>query len=229
MAAALSPAERELLGIHTRKAYDAYLGENLKDCAARIEQIEGLNRGDIHARFLRGAITGRKARPGREMQKIPEAVRIWKPLYEQLSGEGLEAIKAAMEEAFSTILYIPTEQASRQWDVYCDVRTAVELADTVRTLLEYDDGYKNAVDVPYSQWIHSLFMKNYVFLTDEIVGMNKPLPVGTASPAVRAYGKTLRELARMAERIPDTGDSELAVKARALQRLKDYRKLNPSE
>ena len=228
MTAELSPTERELLGIYTQKAYDAYLSENMQDCEARICQIEALNPGDIHARFLKGAVTGRKARPGKDMQKIPEAVRIWRPLYEQLSGEGLEVMKAAIEEAFSTILYIPIEQASRQWDVYCDVRTAGELADTVRILLDYDDGYWHAVDVPYSLWIHMLFTKNYVFLTDVIVGMNKPLPVGAASPAVRAYGEALRELARMAERIPDTGESERAVKARALQKLMDYKKLNPS-
>ena len=170
MTGTLSPAERELLGIYTRQAYDAYLGENLKDCAARIEQIEGLNRGDIPARFLRGAITGRKARPGRGMQEIRTAVRIWRPLYEQLTGEGLEVMKAAMAEAFSTILYIPTEQAARQWDVYCDVRTARELTDTVCTLLDYDDGYAEEAGVPYSQWIHGLFTENYVFLTDEIIG-----------------------------------------------------------
>ncbi|MCR5088891.1 MAG: hypothetical protein K6C08_05190 [Oscillospiraceae bacterium] len=225
MAEKLSAAERELLGIYTRQAYEAYLGENLKECENRAAQIEALNPGDVHARFLRGAIVGRKARPGTEMPEIREAVRIWKPLYEQLTGEGMEAMKNAMCEAFSTILYIPTEQASRQWDVYCDARTAKELKDTISALLELDDSYRKQMDLPYSRWIHSQFTKNWVFLADEIAGINKGLPVGTGA-GITAYGETLAELVRMAERIPESGESERAVRTRVLQRLEDFRKLN---
>lgn len=226
MQGTLSAAERELLGIYTRQAYEAYLSENLKECEVRIAQIEALNQGDIHARFLRGAVVGRQARPGKELHKILEAVRIWKPLYEQLRDEGLEAMKDAIDEAFSTVLYIPTEQASRQWDVYCDTRTAKELTAVVSTLLDYDDSFLREADVPYSQWVHALFTKNYVFLVDEIIGINKPVPVGAGMPGVVAYGETLRETARMAERIPETGESERAVKARTLQKLTDFRRLN---
>ena len=36
--------------------------------------------------FLRGAVTGRKAKPGSDMAYIREAIRLWRPLYEQLEG-----------------------------------------------------------------------------------------------------------------------------------------------
>ncbi|MCR5089457.1 MAG: hypothetical protein K6C08_08105 [Oscillospiraceae bacterium] len=225
MAGTLSAAERELLGIYTRQAYEAYLGENLKESESRAAQIEALNPGDVHARFLRGAIAGRRARPGTDMREIREAVRIWQPLYEQLNGEGLKAMKNAMAEAFSTILYIPTEQASRQWDVYCDARTAKELKDTISALLELDDSFRNQKGLPYGSWIHEQFTRNWVFLADEIAGINKGLPVG-AGAGITAYGETLGELARMAERIPESGESECAVRARVFQRLEEFRKLN---
>lgn len=225
----MSGAEQELLRIYTRQAYDAYLSGNLRDCESRIIQMEALNKGDIHAVFLKGAVTGRKVKPGKDMHYIRDALQIWKPLYEQLGGETLEAMKAAIDEAFSTILYIPAELAARQWDVYCDARTARELADTVRTILDFDDSYLKQRDVPYSQWIHGRFVKNYVFIADEMIGMNKPVPVGTGSETVKAYGAALEELNRMAERIPDTGESESAVKQRASQRLEMFRRHNQAD
>ena len=61
MASSLSAAERELLAIYTRQAYDSYLSENLRDTQQRISQIEALNPGDIHARFL---VAGEHQRQG---------------------------------------------------------------------------------------------------------------------------------------------------------------------
>ena len=224
----LSDAERELLGIYTRQAYDAYLSEKLSECEYRVAQIEALNRGDIHARFLTGAIVGRKVRPGTSMSEAQEAIRIWRPLVEQMREDGLEAMKAAIAEALSTILYIPVEQAARQWDVYCDVRTARELETTIRAVLALEETARQQ-DNAYGQWIAGLIRNNYVFLVDEIIGMNKPIPIGREVEAVMAYGDALAEAARMAERIPDTGSSEHAVRARALQKLSDFRKLNQTE
>ena len=112
MAATLSAAERELLAVYTRQAYDAYLSENLRDTELRISQIEAMNPGDIHAIFLKGAVVGRRARPGADLRQIRTALEIWRPLYEQLEGEALEAMKAAIAEALSTILYIPVDFSS---------------------------------------------------------------------------------------------------------------------
>ena len=101
---ALSAAERELLGIYTRAAYEAYLGGNMRETETKLAQIETLNPGDIHALFLRGAVTGRRAKPGADMVYIREAIRLWRPLFEQLEGETLDAMKAAIVESISTIL-----------------------------------------------------------------------------------------------------------------------------
>ena len=220
----LSAAERELLGIYTRAAYDAYLGGNMREAETKIGQIETLNPGDIHALFLRGAVIGRRVKPGADMAYIREAIRLWRPLYEQMEDEALDAMKAAIDEALSTILYIPVELVARQWDSYYDERTARALADTVRTLLSYEDGYAAQQDA-YSGWIRELFRRNYVFLVDEIIGINKPVPVGT-EPRIAAYGDALREVLRMAERIPDTGESETAVKQNAAQKLERFETLN---
>lgn len=220
----LSAAEQALLGIYTRAAYDAYLGGNMRETEGKIGQIEALNPGDIHALFLRGAVTGRRAKPGADMAYIREAIRLWRPLYEQTEGEVLDAMKAAIDEALSTILYIPVELTARQWDSYYDERTARVLTDTVRTLLSYEDGYASQPDA-YSGWIRELFRRNYVFLVDEIIGINKPVPVG-AEPRVLAYGDALRAVSRMAERIPETGESEAAVKRNAAQKLERFEALN---
>ncbi|MBR1567262.1 MAG: hypothetical protein IJ649_10950 [Oscillospiraceae bacterium] len=220
----LSAAERELLGIYTRAAYDAYLGGNMRETEAKIGQIEALNPGDIHALFLRGAVTGRRAKPGPDMAYIREAIRLWRPLFEQLEGEALDAMKAAIEEALSTILYIPVELAARQWDSYYDERTANALADTVRTLLTMEDGFAAQADA-YNGWVRERFCSNYVFLVDEIIGINKPFPVG-AEPRVLAYGDALREVLRMAERIPETGESEKAVKNNAVKMLERFENMN---
>ena len=79
MAASLSAAERELLAIYTRQAYDAYLSENLRDTELRISQIESLNPGDIHAIFLKGAVVVRHARPGRDFRQIEPRLRSGAP------------------------------------------------------------------------------------------------------------------------------------------------------
>ena len=221
---ALSPAERELLGIYTRAAYEAYLGGNMKETETKLRQIEALNPGDIHALFLRGAVTGRKAKPGKDMAYICEAIRLWRPLYEQTDGEAHEAMLAAIQETFSTILYIPVERVSRQWDSYYDEGAARVLADTVHTLLSYEDNYAAQADA-YSKWIQTLFRKNYVFLTDEIIGINKPIPVGTES-RIRAYHDALLAVVRMAERIPETVESETAVRQNAAQKLERFETLN---
>lgn len=226
MAATLSAAERELLAVYTRQAYDAYLSENLRDTELRISQIESLNPGDIHAIFLKGAVVGRRARPGADLRQIRTALEIWRPLYEQLEGEALEAMKAAISEALSTILYIPVDLCSRQWDVYCDVRTANELKSTVDALMADEDFYQAREQSPYAQWIAEQFRANYVFLVDEIVGLNKPYPVAAPAPVMAAYEEALIEVLRMAERIPDEGESPLAVKRNATERLRRFRERN---
>ena len=226
MAATLSAAERELLAIYTRQAYDAYLSENLRDAELRISQIESLNPGDIHAIFLKGAVVGRRARPGADLRQIRTALEIWRPLYEQLEGEALEAMKAAIAEALSTILYIPVELCSRQWDVYCDVRTANELKSSIRALLAEEDFYRAQAQSSYAQWVAGQFRSNYVFLADEIIGLNKPFPVAAPAPVMSAYEEALTEVLRMAERIPDEGESQLAVKRNAAERLRRFRERN---
>ena len=226
MAATLSAAERELLAIHTRQAYDAYLSENLRDTELRISQIEALNPGDIHAIFLKGAVVGRRARPGADLRQIRTALEIWRPLYERLEGEALEAMKAAIAEALSTILYIPVDLCSRQWDVYCDVRTANELKSTVHALMAEEDFYRAWEQIAYAQWIVREFRSNYVFLVDEIIGLNKPFPVAAPAPVMAAYEETLTEVLRMAERIPEEGESQLAVKRNAAERLRRFRERN---
>ena len=218
---ALSAAERELLGIYTRAAYEAYLGGNMREAEAKIGQIEALNPCDIHALFLRGAVTGRRAKPGTDMAQIREAIRIWRPLYEQLEGEALDAMKAAIAESLSTLLYIPVELAARQWDSYC---TAQVLGSTVSSILCYEDNYAAQHDA-YSDWICDLFRKNYVFLVDEAIGINKPVPVGT-DVRVDAYGEALQEIVRMADRIPGRDGSEAAVKENASQKLQRFMALN---
>lgn len=220
----LFAAERELLGIYTRAAYEAYLGGNMRETEAKIAQIEALNPGDIHALFLRGAVTGRRAKPEADMAQIREAILLWRPLFEQTEGEALEAMKAAIAESLSTILYIPVELAARQWDSYYDERTARILADTVSTILRFEDAYAAQADA-YSVWICELFRKNYVFLVDEAIGINKPLPVGTES-RVEVYGKALREIVRMARRIPGDDGSEAAVRENAVQKLERFEALN---
>ncbi len=220
----LSAAERELLGIYTRAAYEAYLGGNMRETEAKIGQIDALNPGDIHALFLRGAVTGRRAKPGADMAYIREAIRLWRPLYEQTEGEALDAMKAAIAESLSTILYIPVELAARQWDSYYDERTASILADAVSTILRFDDAYAAQHDA-YSAWICDLFRKNYVFLVDEAIGINKPVPVGTER-RVKAYGEALREIVRMAERILGNDGSDAAVKENASQKLQRFIALN---
>ena len=226
MAASLSAAERELLAIYTRQAYDAYLSENLRDTELRISQIESLNPGDIHAIFLKGAVVGRRARPGAELRQIRTALEIWRPLYEQLEGEALEAMKAAIAEALSTILYIPVDLCSRQWDVYCDVRTANELKSSIQALLAEEDFYRAQAKNAYAQWVAEQFRSNYVFLVDEIIGLNKPFPVAAPALVMAAYEEALTEVLRMAERIPDEGESQLAVKRNATERLRRFRERN---
>ena len=226
MAASLSAAERELLAIYTRQAYDAYLSENLRDTELRISQIEALNPGDIHAIFLKGAVVGRRARPGRDFRQIRTALEIWRPLYEQLEGEALEAMKAAIAEALSTILYIPVDLCSRQWDVYCDVRTANELKSSVHALMAEEDFYRAQEQNAYAQWVAEQFRANYVFLVDEIIGLNKPFPVAAPAPVMAAYEEALIEVLRMAERIPGEGESQLAVKRNAAERLRRFRERN---
>ena len=221
---ALSAAERELLSIYTRAAYEAYLGGNMRETEAKIGQIETLNPGDIHALFLRGAVTGRRAKPGVDMMYIREAIRLWRPLFEQTEGEALDAMKAAIAESLSTILYIPVELAARQWDSYYDERTARTLADTVSTILHYEDSYAAQTDT-YSAWICELFRKNYVFLVDEAIGINKPVPVGTEK-RVEAYGEALQAIVRMAQRIPGDNESEAAVRDNAAQKLDRFMALN---
>ena len=221
---ALSAAERELLGIYTRVAYEAYLGGNMRETETKIAQIETLNPGDIHALFLRGAVTGRRAKPGADMVYIREAIRLWRPLFEQLEGETLDAMKAAIAESLSTILYIPVELAARQLDSYSDERTAHVLGNTVSTILRYEDGYFAQHDT-YSVWICDLFRKHYVFLVDEAIGINKPVPVGTEA-RVDAYGEALQEIVRMSERIPGKDGSEAAVKENASQKLQRFMALN---
>ena len=226
MAASLSAAERELLAIYTRQAYDAYLSENLRDTELRISQIEALNPGDIHAIFLKGAVVGRRARPGAELRQIRTALEIWRPLYEQLEGEALEAMKAAIAEALSTILYIPVDLCSRQWDVYCDVRTANELKSSVHALMAEEDFYRAQEQNAYAQWVAEQFRANYVFLVDEIIGLNKPFPVAAPAPVMAAYEDALAEVLRMAERIPEEGESQLAVKRNVAERLRRFRERN---
>ena len=220
----LSAAELELLGIYTRAAYETYLGGNMREAEVKIGQIEALNPGDIHALFLRGAVTGRRAKPGADMAYIREAIRLWRPLYEQLEGEALDAMKAAISESLSTILYIPVELAARQWDSYYDERTARTLADTVSTILRYEDDYAAQHDA-YSAWICELFRVNYVFLVDEVIGINKPVPVGTEM-RVKTYGEALQVIVSMAERILGDDGSEAAVRENASQKLQRFMALN---
>ncbi len=227
--ATLSPAERELLAVYTRQAYEAYLSEDLKETQNRIAQIEALNPGDIHARFLKGAVVGRKSRPGTELGCILTAVELWRPLYEQLEGEALTAIKNAIAEALSTILYIPVDLAARQWDTYCDVRTAENMAAVIRTLLEDEDRYRSRTGDDYAQWIAGCFADNYVFLADEIIGLNKPIPVGAPASVTDAYEKAMTEAVRMAERIPETGESGPAVRRNAAEKLRRFREHNPKQ
>lgn len=222
----LSAAEHQLLSLYTQQAYSSYLDGNLKETRQRIEQIESIHTGDVNARFLRGALIGRNARPGPEMQNIREAVAVWKPLYEQLDGEAATAMRAAIEEALTTILYIPVDLSSRQWDVYFSVRAARQLKETVCCLLQFEDEYASQSDNPYARWIQSLFIKNYVFLVDEIVGLNKPFPVGSNAENVAAYEDALTEVLRMAERIPPAGESEIAVKKNAADRLERLKRHN---
>lgn len=227
MASSLSPAEHELLAIYTRQAYDAYLSENLRDTQARISQIEALNPGDIHALFLKGALVGRKARPGTDMRYIRTAIELWRPLFEQLTGEALTAMKAAIAEALSTILYIPVDLSSRQWDVYCDARTAIELSAVVRCLMQDEDFYRSFPSDAYASWVGEQFVANYVFLVDEIVGLNKPFPAGAPKDIAEAYESALSEVVRMADRIPEDDDSKNAVKQNARERLMRFREHCP--
>lgn len=226
MSDSLSAAERQLLALYTQQAYSSYLDGKLKETGQKVEQIEAINAGDVNARFLHGALIGRNARPGPEMQNIRRAIAVWKPLYEQLEGEAGTAMRNAIEEALTTILYIPVDLASRQWDVYCSISAAEQLKETVRCLLQYDEEYESQKDLPYAQWIHSLFIENYVFLVDEIVGLNKPFPVGKDAENVIAYEEALGEVVRMAEKIPPSGDSENAVKKNAADRLERLKKNN---
>ena len=221
---ALSAAEQELLGIYTRAAYEAYLGGNMRETEVKIGQIDAFHPGDAQALFLRGAVTGRKAKPGADMAHIREAIRLWRPLYEQMEGEALNAMKAAISESLSTILYIPVELAARQWDSYYDERTARSLADTVSTILRWEDSYASQTDA-YSGWIRDLFRRNYVFLVDEAIGINKPVPVGMEK-RVDAYGAALREIVRMAQRIPGDDGSEAAVKENASEKRQRFTALN---
>ena len=170
---------------------------------------------------------GRRAKPGTDMLRIREAVEFWRPLFQQLDGIALDTMKDAIAEAFSMILYIPVDLSSRQWDTYCDVRTAQELAETVRALLDFDDAYRGRTDDLYAQWIHSLFTEDCIFLVDEMVGINKPIPVGAPPMIAKAYEEALTEVCRMAELIPDDGDSAQAVKQNAAEKLKRFREKNP--
>ncbi len=223
----MSEAEQELLSLYTQKAYEAYQSGNMKQTEHYAAKIARLQPGNGHSVFLRGAVTGRVARPGKEMQNIKAAIQIWIPLVESLEGETLELMKAAVDEAFSVITFIPVELSARKWDAYLNKQTAEELAEVLNSLMELDDFYSASADTrtAYS-WIHSLFRKNYVFWIDEVLGINKPIPVGPDSAAVKAYYSVLSAIHKMAERMEIKCEADTVIRDRAFKALERYKKLN---
>jgi hypothetical protein len=251
----LNAAQRELLTLYTQKAYKVYLAGNLKKTQEYIKKMQEINPGDANAVFLDGAVRGRDARPGKSMDCIRTAFARWMPLLTQLKGEQLELMQAAIDEAFSVMAYTPVEIASRQWDVYQNAQMAEELADVLEYLLAMDDGYqKRALDQEISSgeqpvhadakemddrkqssclaehevygWIHSLFVKNYVFWIDCVLGINKPIPVTGNQSILRQYHRVLEATASMADRMTGEGKSEQAVGERARKTLERFLHLN---
>lgn len=223
----MSEAEQELLSIYTQKAYEAYQTGNMKQTEYYVAKISKLQTGNGHAVFLRGAVKGRAARPGKEMQNIKSAIQIWMPLIESSEGETLELIKEAVAEAFSVAAFIPVELSARKWDAYLNQQTAEELAETLNALMEMDDIYQAEADVRMAYgWIHSLFRKNYVFWIDEVLGTNKPIPVGSDSAAVKAYYFALSAIYKMAERMEIKCEADTVIQNRAFKAMERYQKLN---
>ena len=222
----LSDAEQELLLLYTNKAYERYQAGNLKDTGEYIQKILAIHPGDVNAVFLKGAVCGRKARPGEDMRQIQAAFQIWMPLLLQLEGDAGRLVRDAIAEAFSTMTYTAVEAASRKWDV-CQSRSAAEeLASTLSFLLDLDDTYQKRKDAA-GQWIHSLFTKNYVFWIDTVEGVNKPIPAGQ-SPAVQAYRQVLINLVRMGMRMPLENRSEEIIRRRVTERLERFEKHSPA-
>lgn len=216
----LCAAEQELLRLYTGKAYACYQAGNLKETAEYARKMLALCPGDANAVFLKGAVCGRGARPGAGMRKIQMAFQIWMPLLRELSGEPGKMFRDAISEAFSAMTYTAVEAAARGWDVCQSRSTAEELSGTLAYLVELDDDFRQAKGEP-EQWIHSLFVGNYVFWIDTVIGVNKPIPVGK-SPAVQAYRKVLEELVRMGERMTLANHSEEVVRERVLERYQRF-------
>jgi hypothetical protein len=163
------------------------------------------------------------------MACIREAFARWMPLLTQLQGEQLELMQAAIDEAFSVMAYTPVEIASRQWDVYQNAQMAEELADVLEYLLSLDDEYRQrASELEVYDWIHLLFVRNYVFWIDCVLGINKPVPVTENQPILRQYHRVLSAAVRMAERMEGDGKSEQTVGERARKTLERFLHLNPS-
>jgi hypothetical protein len=223
MSETLNAAQRELLTLHTQKAYEVYLAGNLKKTQEYITKIQELNPGDANAVFLDGAVRGRGARPGKSMDCIRTAFVRWMPLLTQLEGQRLELMQAAIDEAFSVMSYTPVEIASRQWDVYQNGQMAEELADVLEYLLAMDDEYqKRAFEQEVYNWIHGLFVKNYVFWIDCVLGINKPIPVTGNQSILRQYHRVLSATVSMAERMNGAGKSEQVVGERARKTLERF-------
>jgi hypothetical protein len=251
MSETLHAAQRELLTLYTQKAYEVYLAGNPKKTQEYIAKMQELNPGDANAVFLDGAVRGRGARPGRTMDCIRAAFTRWMPLLTQLKGEQLQMMQAAIDEAFSVMSYTPVEIASRQWDVYQNAQTAEELADVLEYLLALDDEYRKRAsgqeqsvhadigndDRELSRclnekeacgWIHSLFVRNYVFWIDGVLGINKPIPVTENQAILTQYRRVLKATVAMAERMSGDGRSEQVVGERARKTLERFLHLNPA-
>ena len=97
----------------------------------------------------------------------------------------------------------------------------------VRCLMQDEDYYRASRNDAYASWIGEQFAANYVFLVDEIVGLNKPFPVGAPRDIAAAYESALSEVVRMADRIPEDDDSKIAVKQNARERLLRFREHCP--
>lgn len=162
----MSEAEQELLSLYTQKAYEAYQSGNMKQTEHYAAKIAKLQPGNGHSVFLRGAVTGRAARPGKEMQNIKAAIQIWMPLLESLEGETLELMKAAVDEAFSVITFIPVELSARKWDAYLNMQTAEELAEVLNFLMKQgkESVYCSIRDIAY---VESLNKKTIIHRKEE--------------------------------------------------------------
>jgi hypothetical protein len=77
-------------------------------------------------------------------------------------------------------------------------------------------------------WIHSLFVRNYVFWIDGVLGVNKPIPVTENQAILTQYHRVLKATVAMAERMNGEGKSEQVVGERARKTMERFLHLNPA-